>query len=480
MSLAYLGDELGKLIRIRQCFELMINGGASATVDSITQLRSEVDGVFDDDATGIRIGGTVQDLLTYAQNTLNQLMAACDSIGVDIIRNRAVDLIGSTALDGDIYGVVGDLANYLRDNSKTLLYCTVAAGSVTAGSTNTGTGTFVLSTLNPWNDTYNAQQIQNQDFAGSCYSDSYTGGQPAHGEYFKVQGSYGHTLTGIRNALYPGADGTRNSGGGNRLQNEDATTPGTGGNADTTIPFENFTSNTPDGWTVVTGTPGTNVNLESTEHYLGSYCLEFLGDAGGTLMDVSQDANHFFGSSSTDQALDPGAHYLIGMYLKVHGSLTAGVIEACLEGTAYSAGATEKATKDFSATPPTTWTLYTGVAKMPKAIPTDMHFHIRLTTALTNTRECWIDGVFCSKMWYVPIWGINLAFVGSSTAAVAAEHNPDRWSWATTNDWASLFQEWFARFSDPQDFAKTRYCNLGTPLPCGAAASAELDETKAQ
>lgn len=483
MTLAYLGDELGKIIRIRQCFELMINGGASATVDSITQLRIEVDAVFDDDATGLQMASSAHSLLTTAQNALNNLMAACDQIAVDVIRNRAVGLINATALSGDIYGLCGEFANYLRDNSKAVLQSTVAAGVVTAGSTNTGSGVPVLSVLNPWADASNNQAVQNQDFSAFCYADSYTGGTAAHAELFKITGSYGHQLTGVQNCLYPAADGSGNVGGGNRLQNEDAVGDAAGTNSDTTICFENFgTSATgiPDGWTKVTGTGGTNINAETTEYYLGAACLEFLGDAGGTLMDISLDANRFFGSTTTDQALQPGARYLVGMYLKVHGSMAGGVIEACLEGTAYTAGATEKATKDFSGTPPTTWTLYTGVAQMPKAIPTDMHFHIRLTTALTNTRECWIDGVFLAKMHYVPQWGCYLHVVGGSTLFVSTPEQPDRFTWSTTNDHAGLFQEWFSRVSDPQDFTRTRYCNLQIPMPASGSASAELAETKAQ
>ena len=480
MSLAKLFSDLGVLVRIRQCAELVINGGSGYTADSISQLRIESDAVFDEDATGLLLHGSVDALLTAWQNSQNNIMAAADSIAVDVLRNRAVDLIGGTAVSGDIFGLCGELANYMRDNSKYVLQSTVAAGAVTAGGTNAGGGTWTVSVLNPWGDTSNNQAVQNQDFSAYCYADSYTGGTEVNAELFRVSGSFQHQLEGIQNCLYPAADGRDNVGGGNRLQNEDASTPGNGGNTDTTIPFENFTTHTPDGWTVNTGTPGTNINLETTEKYLGSNSLEFLGDVGATLMDISQDANDFYGSSATDQALEPGARYVHGFYLKAESGLVAGVIEGLFEGTAYSAGATEKATKDMSSSPPTTWTLYTGVAKMPKAVPADMKYTIQLTTALTNGKALWIDAAFCAKLHYVPAWGCYIHFTGSSTPCVSTPHNPDRWKWSTTNDHAGLFQEWFSRKSDPQEFQRTKYCDIQMPLPADSPASADCAESKAQ
>jgi len=75
--------------------------------------------------------------------------------------------------------------------------------------------------------------------------------------------------------------------------------------------------------------------------------------------------------------------------------------------------------------------------------------------------------------------GCYVHFVGSAVMAVSTPDNPDRWKWATTNDHAGLFQEWFSRVSDPQDFTRTRYCNLQIPMPADTD-SAELAESKAQ
>jgi hypothetical protein len=109
-----------------------------------------------------------------------------------------------------------------------------------------------------------------------------------------------------------------------------------------------------------------------------------------------------------------------------------------------------------------------------------MHFHIRLTTALTNTRECWIDGVVCAKMHHVAAWGINVAILAGSTAFVHDDRRTDTFRVATTNDWAGLYGEWFGRMSDSRDILRQKYADIHVCLPASSSASNEFLESKAQ
>jgi hypothetical protein len=461
----------------------MINGGAAVSIDSVTQLISEADATMDADATSKRMHPTVIGFLNNLRNILIGQLAQADRMNYALLKNRAWADIKSTAAENDIRGFVGDFTKYLRDQTKAVLECSITTGSATAGGTNTGDGTVKVDVLDTWN--LDNQAIQSEDFEIACTADSYTGGTNEQQETFVCQGSFGGKLSGIKNCLYPASDGSGNTGGGNRLQNEDASTPGNGDNADVVIPFEHFTTNTPDGWTIDVGAAGTEVLEESTIYYLGAKCLELAGD-GATKTELSQDAHDFYGataggSTTATQSLEPLAHYILGAYMRDDTSITAGVVSLYMDGTGYTAGASEKATKDFSSSPPgATWTLYTGVCKMPKSIPSDMKFVIECSTAISNTHKVYIDGVFFAKMWHWEAKGLNLAMVGGDSPFVYDEQDPDRFYWTMTNDWAGLFQEWFARRTDIRDITRLKYNDIGMAVRNAAAASAELAETKAQ
>jgi len=436
MALADVGNEVGWGIRFRQCVELMINGGAGATIDSITQLITEAEATFDADATAKRMLPTVIGHCNNMRRALNSWMKQTDLVILALMRNRMSEDIDSVAIANDPYGLAGELARYMRDNSKSVLETTPAVSAVTAGGENVGDGTVLVDMLNTSNE--DNQNIQNgADYWVTCYEDAITGSAEQHQEYFSIQSSFGSQRDDIKSCMYPDEDGEENVGGGNRLQNKDGSTPGNGANADTTIPFENFTSNTPDGWTVDTGSAGTQVLEESTEYYFGSKCLEIVGDAGGTLTQISQDAYDFFGATaggttSDQQALSPYAHYAIGYYMK--SADTTGKISMYMDGTGYSAGAAEKATYDFGASGAlASWTLVEAVVNMPKNIPSDMECIIKVETALGNGVSAYIDGAFLAKMHHIPEFGLNIAVVSGDSAFVYHHEYSDRFHFSTTS-----------------------------------------------
>lgn len=478
MALTNSGDELGKVVRFRQVLELVINGGAAVAIDSITQLISEAEAVFDADATAKRMLPSVLGFLNYWRNTQIALLTMCDALAFKVLNNRTRVDIKSTSLSSNIASLVGDIGDYLRDNTKAVLECTPAVGAVQTGGTNTGTGTLHVDMLDRWN--LKNQAIQNCDILAVCTADAITGGCTEHQETFQMQHSFGRVLPGLSVCTIPAADGSGDTGGGNRLQNEDASTPGNGAMNDTTIPFENFTSHLPDGWTLDTGDLATDIKNNTTEYYFGAASLELVGD-GATLIELSQDANDFYGATSTDQALDPLAHYHVSFFAKAEDAVTnAGVISLYMDGTAYTAGATEKATLDLSSAVPTSWTLYKGVIRMPKAIPTDMKAVLKCSTAIVNGKSVYVDGACIAKMHHWEFAGVNIAIPAGSTAFVSDEQDPDRLWLTLTNDWAGLFQEFFARRSDPRDMTKMKYADIGVAVRSAASASAELAETKAQ
>lgn len=484
MAAADVGNEGGFCIRLRQCLELSSNGGAGATIDGFNQLLSEAEATFDSDATAKLAQPTVLNFIKQLIANRNHEMASTDDLMHFVLQNRMAADFDAVSLPSDIHGLAGEMARYMRDNTLNVLETTPAVSAVTAGGTNTGTGTVVVDMLSTWNE--NNQNIPNGcDFWAVCEADAITGGMNQHQELFSISSSFAGIASDIYVCHYPDADGEEDVGGGNRLQNEDASTPGNGDNADVVIPWEHFTASTPDGWTIDVGAAGVGVNEEAVEYYFGAKSLEFLGDAGGTLLEISQDAHDFFdatagGTTSAEQSLSPLAHYLIGVYVKSSATITAGVFRFQLEGTAYTAGSTEYATYDFSGGALASWTWKQGIVKMPRAIPVDMKAVLKLTTAITNTKEVWFDGAVLAKMHYIPAFGINVAIIAGSTAFVYHHEDSERFHWSTTNDWAGLWQEWFARTTDQRDPNAIRYSNLQVALPSDPTASGAFAESKAQ
>tara|TARA_A100001515_G_scaffold127829_1_gene113705 strand:- start:841 stop:2229 length:1389 start_codon:yes stop_codon:yes gene_type:complete len=86
--------------------------------------------------------------------------------------------------------------------------------------------------------------------------------------------------------------------------------------------FENFTSNTPDGWIIATGSAGSDV-VEDSSAFRGSKCLEIDAD-GSTAVKLTQSFNT---ASGTLGRLKPDTPYTISFAVKKTGSLTAGQLK---------------------------------------------------------------------------------------------------------------------------------------------------------
>ena len=86
--------------------------------------------------------------------------------------------------------------------------------------------------------------------------------------------------------------------------------------------FEQFTSNTPDGWTIATGSAGVDV-LEDASSFRGSKCLEIVGD-GSTAVKLTQAFNT---SSGTLGRIKPDTLYTISFAVKQTGTMTAGQLK---------------------------------------------------------------------------------------------------------------------------------------------------------
>lgn len=469
---ATIGNDLGFFVRWFDVLDTMGDGGASATIDGNDQLLAEAEALLDSDATHKAL---LSDIIGRLNLQYDQIQAMKASVIV-ALNNWAHHFlaaeIDSTATE--LPSIMGDLAYQMRADSVYVKSSGVTVGSATAGARNTCAYAVCMTADSPWSD--QNENIQTEDLTIVCRGDAQTDGQTQYKELFAIQGN----ITGITNDVYavmiPGTDDDY----ANRIQNA-----ATAGTDDDEIAFENFTvSNTPNDWTLTIGTAGTQIKESSAQYLFGAKCLNLVGD-GTQLTELRQDANTFYGATATDQKLKPGEKYILGMWIKTDGAIAAGVLDLRMVGTAYTPESSEYVAIDLSSSPPSDWTFYKAYVRMPKAIPTDIYIRLKITTAVTNTENIYIDGLVFARMRYLANKGVYAAVVAGGTtgtaAAAIAGPDPDYWKLPLTNSAAGLFQEFMTLKTDPRAAVRVRKrADIQIYLPHAATASSEYAESKAQ
>jgi len=466
-----IGDEFGHMLEVFFDLDAWGDGGTNATIDGINALLTKGRQIFDNDTTG-------EEFLSQYIGSMNRLYYVAQTAKVDLgnlirqwIWQRLKVLCKSTGMNER--DILGDWAEAMSEDSKSVLSCAVAVGATTAKTSNVGNCTIVTSTLDRWNRENN--DIQNQDFDVVCTDDAETGGQTAYAEKFSVAASISGQIGGLYAIMVPGNEDEWR----NRLQNEDGDAPGAGSKADATICFENFTADLPDCWTHDVGTAGTTYLECATEYYFGTKSLQFVGDAVGLLNKIHFNMTDGYGSTATNIDLHPYEHYIIGTYMKGDAGAT-GIVKVYFSMTGYTAsGDTERAYYDFGGGALASWTLKTGIVRMPASINVDAKIYIECTEALENTKNAYLDGVFFARMYFWEDAGINISVVPGSTASRADDQRPDWYIFSSTNDKAGRFNAFMGLRTDSKDPKPRVYPDIQISLPHSGAPSAQYLESKA-
>lgn len=280
-----------------------------------------------------------------------------------------------------------------------------------------------------------------------CIGDSFAGGFVAGQEPFRYTGG---PMVADRLAYdWPGGSGAVTD-----LNAVDATAdPSATGQLLVNGGFEDAAvSNTPDNWSIESGSAGTQVFVDTAAPYSGLACLKFAGHA--TKAAVSQT----FGSD-TGTALIPASltNYAYAFKIKVTGGPAAGVLTVELTDStnanvADDAGTPNLATIDLTMAS-SSWAdpvAATGsfVFRLPRVVPTGLKLRIRLSTALSVGSSVFLDHEAMTPM-------VDL-YPGGPSAAVFAGAIPfavrDGWTVTGANDrasasylatWQALFDRWF-------------------------------------
>tara|TARA_R100000664_G_scaffold11711_1_gene18941 strand:+ start:12231 stop:13640 length:1410 start_codon:yes stop_codon:yes gene_type:complete len=350
------------------------------------------------------------------------------------------------------------------DSGSTLERSTITVGSLTADGSNDGNGT-IKTHISPsavfGSTLTNFPAARSETIKVTCVRDAQDKHVRSGKEIFLCEGGTVYSPFDYR---WPGGGGVYG-----RIPSTCGDVDGdmsVGGNILVNSSFERFTSDVPDQWELQTGSASTHTGSTTTA-YRGSKALELKGD-GSTLISLRQKLGTTTGTLGT---IKPDTVYMIGANLRRESSaITAGVLRVQLEnsaGTVFAAKSIncrlEVDCTGLTTTYSTAGTNFVAV-RTPKDIRGDIYFTIRLSTALSNTHDLFIDNVFLSEMYQTAPGGIYLGIIAGDNDWTM----DDRVSVPITNNHEGLVFKHMDRFFD--------FHGNGYLLP-GAASSPTVADT---
>lgn len=215
--------------------------------------------------------------------------------------------------------------------------------------------------------------------------------------------------------------------------------------------FETFTvANTPDDWSIVAGSAGTEILEEATTVLKGSKSLEIVGAATNT--QIRQDIAASVSSRTP---------YAFNLFAKVDVVPAAGVLTVDLyDGTSViqdDAGNNCSMTVDLTALT-TSWSAHGAIWQIADPKPTNVYLRLRVSTALSVGSSLFIDqlaGIAATRLYS---GGPYLAaFVGGTDLAI-----DDEFTIAIANNRTSKYQEACDVFFDTRE-SDLRIPTSGSP-----------------
>lgn len=424
---------LGKLFGYQNSVKTQVSALYNANLTSIfttfasTSDRASVGNLADLSIPASGLASTIGGGIYGAVNTSIQ------SFVVDYVRRE------TGVYDGTVPTALREVFSQLTAASDT--YRSVGTSSISFSATagNQGNGTVLVRGYRPASSTVFLQEMFTESIALRCIEGGNVGNFG--------QGTF--QLTGVaelpsNNTEWPNGSGTnRTITATSAAVTASVGTPGVSllANGD----FESWTSNTPRGWTIVTGTAGTQV-LRGTTPARGSYSLQFTGD-GATLTRIRQQ---IASASGAPTQVSAETDYALILYARVGAATTGTVVVALRDASGTTVGS---AITLNLASLTTSYAISSTTFSIAKsALPTTLYLDIYSTTAIANTGILYIDEVVLAPM--VPMYpGANgptiIVYPGSTDWAAG-----DRGTISVTSDGSTngLFMKGFQRWLQPERF----------------------------
>lgn len=323
--------------------------------------------------------------------------------------------IGQTLTSTNTVDSLKEIIRQMKIAGATIQSQTVAA----TVSTFTGTGNGVINVSTRRSDGLTQENSYAETLLVTCNSDSYLGGATAGNEGFSITGTGKQSDTFAFN--WPlGSDATAG------VSAIDADTDNGSGNLLTNSGFSTFTvANTPDNFTLVAGTAGTDLFSESTLVYdNGGKALRILGNGSDGQVNITQT---FDVSTGTNGILEASGQYSFNLMMRRDGTavgagvLTVDLIDGSNNVIQDTQGTNNSFTCDLT-TLTTSYASFKGVFRMPATVPTTYKLRLRLTTGLSNGRSIYLDKMSLGEMVQLYTGGPSAAVHAGSTPFVSGDY----------------------------------------------------------
>lgn len=354
--------------------------------------------------------GPLTQLATLAQNVLLEQVHADANLP-----QKTVDL------------ALREMIRQMEGSGDDIADSSISVGSQTSVSSPVGTPVFVLHMKSPRG--YSWQTVLAETLRLECVLDA-NGGGSARQETFSVRGQ---APVGVWDYRWP-----RGSGASATINLADAQLNNSGATKLYNGSMEGWCSdsaNTPHDWTALVGTAGTHFNNGATGYTLtGS--LRFLGD-GSTLTGLYQEFNKAHattaGAGGTPATLKPATRYCVCLFVKVSAVPSTGVLRVALTDSSNTVlnddlGNAQSFNVALTGAS-TSWAAYTGSFTTPTNLPSTYRLQLKLTTALENSKNAFVDDVSLME-------AVSLYSGGPAIGAFAGATNcvlGDRYTIAITN-----------------------------------------------
>ena len=379
-----LFTRLGKLFFIAEKVEAHQGTGANSLADEI---EDAVDTFNSADMHMISDFTAKDAILSHqknAANIYNQISNTAKSTVIEMVnddttlnqkslRQALVELIDQMGTSNDVADAV----------------FSVAGDDAPAAVTGTGDGKYFTSSSNGEGKKFQYLRVGSTTL--ECVKDAQVSGTAGR-EVFTLMSD--KAVSDIRDPAWPGGYGNTNTIAVSDPSYQQQS--GVGRNMLANGNFETFsTTNSPDNWTVVTGTLGTTLLEEGTVVHRGSKALEIVGD-GSQLTKITQTFNT---AGQTTAKFRPETRYGMCFWVRVDSAVAAGVLKVRI----YKAdGSTVLDTADIVVTlaglTDDTWTAKAVTFSTPLVLDSSYKISIELTTAVTNTAHVYIDGLQVFRM----------------------------------------------------------------------------------
>jgi hypothetical protein len=353
------------------------------------------------------------------QSFLSYLTSIANGVIIDGVN------VANNLPDRSVASGLTRLISDMRGAGSSVSRCTVA-GSVAAVGTPTGNPVFVTSLKTKTG--YSLDNVFAEPIAITCTGDAQSGGATQFRESFTANGT---PFEPALSPLYPKGSACVAS-----FACVDASTPSSslgGRNLLSNSNFEKFTTpNVPDGWTVPVGVVGTTVK-KGTVAYDGTGSLNFVGN-GSENTTVHQALT----------SLKPFNQYAVNLWVRVDAVPSTGVLEVALISggssiTQDNLSVNNSFTVTLTSLTSGVYVNFSGVFRTQRVLPASLGLRLKLTTALSNTVNLYVDRLALAEMPSLYQQGPYLSAFSGSIPSILS----DSYTLTVGNDYNGKFQGLF-------------------------------------